>query len=127
MTISSRRTNPWLVVGRGSRLAVRLWDGDIDLHVVKTPTGHRFRLLNLPYFLVHQLDVSRLGGTARYRGAVDAAASDDAQSGARRRRSALPMTDSELSVMAALAQMGLISRPATGYSTPAATGTPMVL
>ena len=37
-------------------LAVRLWDGDIDLHVAKTPDGHRFRLLNLPFFLVHQLD-----------------------------------------------------------------------
>ena len=37
-------------------LAVRLWDGDIDLHPAKTPAGRRFRLLNLPYFLVHQLD-----------------------------------------------------------------------
>lgn len=37
-------------------LAVRLWDGDIDLHAAKTPTGRRFRLLNLPYFLVHRLD-----------------------------------------------------------------------
>ena len=37
-------------------LAVRLWDGDIDLHPAKTPDGGRFRLLNLPYFLVHQLD-----------------------------------------------------------------------
>lgn len=37
-------------------LAVRLWDGDIDLHAAKTPEGRRFRLLNLPYFLVHQLD-----------------------------------------------------------------------
>ncbi len=37
-------------------LAVRLWDGDIDLHTAKTPTGRRFRLLNLPYFLLHRLD-----------------------------------------------------------------------
>ena len=37
-------------------LAVRLRDGDIDLHAAKTPEGRRFRLLNLPYFLVHQLD-----------------------------------------------------------------------
>ena len=37
-------------------LAVRLWDGGIDLHVAKTPEGRRFRLLNLPFFLVHQLD-----------------------------------------------------------------------
>ena len=35
-------------------------------------------------------------------------------SSARRRRSAFPMTDSELSVIATLAQMGLISRPTTG-------------
>lgn len=33
-----------------------LRDGDIDLHVAKTSEGHRFRLLNLPFFLVHQLD-----------------------------------------------------------------------
>ena len=32
----------------------------------------------------------------------------------RRRRSALPMTDKELMVIAALAQMGLTSMPATG-------------
>ena len=37
-------------------LAVRLWDGDIDLHEAKTHEGRRFRLLNLPFFLVHQLD-----------------------------------------------------------------------
>ncbi|MCY4633736.1 MAG: DUF4143 domain-containing protein [Acidobacteria bacterium] len=37
-------------------LAVRLWDGDIDLHPAKTPDGRGFRLLNLPYFLVHRLD-----------------------------------------------------------------------
>ena len=37
-------------------LAVRLWDGDILLHRAETPDGRRFRLLNLPFFLVHQLD-----------------------------------------------------------------------
>ena len=37
-------------------LAVRLWDGNLDLHEAKTSGGRRFRLLNLPYFLVHQLD-----------------------------------------------------------------------
>lgn len=37
-------------------LAVRLSDGDMDLHEAKTSGGRRFRLLNLPYFLVHQLD-----------------------------------------------------------------------
>ena len=40
----------------GHDLAVRLWDGDIDLHEAKTSGGRRFRLLNLPCFLVHQLD-----------------------------------------------------------------------
>ena len=37
-------------------LAVRLWDGPIHLHPAKTVAGRRFRLLNLPFFLVHQLD-----------------------------------------------------------------------
>jgi hypothetical protein len=37
------------------------------------------------------------------------------------------MTESELRVMAALAQIGLIKRPAIGKRTPAATGTPSVL
>ena len=45
----------------------------------------------------------------------------------RRRRSALPMTDTELNVIAALAMMGLSSSPNAGYSTPAATGTPSTL
>ncbi len=45
----------------------------------------------------------------------------------RRRRSALPMTDTELNVIAALAMMGLSRSPNAGYSTPAATGTPSTL
>jgi len=45
----------------------------------------------------------------------------------RRSRSALPITETELSVIAALAQIGLISRPRNGYRTPAATGTPIAL
>src|SRR4030095_9095272 len=48
-------------------------------------------------------------------------------SAARRRRSAFAMTDTELNVIAALAIMGLRSRPKTGYSKPAATGTPSML
>ena len=40
---------------------------------------------------------------------------------------ALRITDTELSVIAALAQIGLIRIPKKGYSTPAATGTPMAL
>lgn len=48
-------------------------------------------------------------------------------SSTRRSRSALAMTETELSVIAALAQMGLISTPRNGYSSPAATGTPSAL
>jgi hypothetical protein len=48
-------------------------------------------------------------------------------SGARRSRSALAITDTELNVIAALAIIGLRSRPKTGYSTPAAMGTPSTL
>ena len=48
-------------------------------------------------------------------------------SSTRRNRKALPITDTELSVIAALAQIGLISRPRNGYKTPAATGTPIAL
>jgi hypothetical protein len=45
----------------------------------------------------------------------------------RRKRSALRITDTELSVMAALAHIGLMNDPVNGYSTPAATGTPTAL
>ncbi len=44
-----------------------------------------------------------------------------------RNRSALPITDTELKVMAALAMMGLSKSPKNGYSTPAAIGTPSTL
>jgi hypothetical protein len=40
---------------------------------------------------------------------------------------ALPITDTELRLMAAAASMGLSNRPKNGYNTPAATGTPTVL
>jgi hypothetical protein len=43
------------------------------------------------------------------------------------RRSALAITETELKVIAALAIIGLSSRPKKGYRTPAATGTPTVL
>jgi hypothetical protein len=49
------------------------------------------------------------------------------QMSACRNRSAFAMTETELNVIAALAQIGLISRPMSGYSTPAATGTPTAL
>ncbi len=48
-------------------------------------------------------------------------------SGARRSRSALAITDTELKVIAALAIIGLSNTPSTGYRMPAATGTPSVL
>ena len=48
-------------------------------------------------------------------------------SSARRSRRAFRITDTELKVIAALAQIGLIRIPVTGYSTPAATGTPTAL
>jgi hypothetical protein len=48
-------------------------------------------------------------------------------SATRRRRSAFAMTDTELNVIAALAIIGLSSKPNTGYNTPAATGTPSTL
>ena len=44
-----------------------------------------------------------------------------------RNRRALTMTDTELNVIAALAIIGLSSNPNTGYSTPAAIGTPRTL
>jgi hypothetical protein len=46
---------------------------------------------------------------------------------ARRKRSALAMTDTELTAIAALASMGLRSKPNSGYATPAAIGTPKAL
>ena len=48
-------------------------------------------------------------------------------SGARLNRNAFPITDTELNVIAALAQIGLMRIPAKGYSSPAATGTPSAL
>jgi hypothetical protein len=44
-----------------------------------------------------------------------------------RRRRALPITETELRLIAAAASMGLSSRSKKGYSTPAATGTPRAL
>lgn len=42
-------------------------------------------------------------------------------------RSALPITDTELKLMAAAAIIGESSMPKKGYNTPAATGTPNTL
>ncbi len=49
------------------------------------------------------------------------------QSDTRLRRNAFEMTDTELSVIAALAHIGLIRVPVNGYRMPAATGTPTAL
>lgn len=49
------------------------------------------------------------------------------QSLARRNRSALPITDTELKLIAAAAIIGLISNPKAGKSTPAPNGTPSAL
>jgi hypothetical protein len=49
------------------------------------------------------------------------------QSGARRRRSALAITDTDERLMAAAANIGESRRPVNGKSTPAATGTPRAL
>src|SRR6516165_4562362 len=43
------------------------------------------------------------------------------------RRSALPITDTELKLIAAAAMTGLSSNPKNGYNTPAAMGTPAEL
>ncbi len=44
-----------------------------------------------------------------------------------RSRSALPITEKELKLMAAAAMMGLKRMPKAGYNTPAATGIPTTL
>lgn len=59
--------------------------------------------------------------------ALHAEARAHSYSFALRSRSALPMTDTELNVMAALAIIGLSTIPKNGYRRPAATGTPSAL
>jgi hypothetical protein len=56
-----------------------------------------------------------------------AAVSKISYKGSFRKRSAFAMTETELTVIAALAIIGLRSRPKKGYRTPAARGTPSVL
>ena len=51
----------------------------------------------------------------------------DPSNGERISRNALATTDTELRLIASAAIIGLSSRPKAGYSTPAATGTPMAL
>jgi hypothetical protein len=60
-------------------------------------------------------------------GDLDAMVKPRPYSSTRRNRRALVMTDTELNVIAALAQIGLTSTPVKGYSAPAATGTPTAL
>jgi hypothetical protein len=71
----------------------------------------------------HTLESNGLAGL----GAVIERLRPSAHSGARRSRRALPITETELSAIAAPASMGLSSKPNTGYRTPAATGTPSAL
>ena len=61
------------------------------------------------------------------RGPSDHPSPFEIQSFTRRSRSAFPITDTELNVIAALAMIGLSRMPATGYSAPAAMGTPSAL
>jgi len=56
-----------------------------------------------------------------------AIAARSAHNWARRKRSALPITDTDDRLIAALAIIGLSSSPSHGKSTPAATGTPSAL
>ena len=51
----------------------------------------------------------------------------DSENAGRRSRSALPMTETELKLMAAAAIIGERSSPKNGYSAPAAIGTPAAL
>lgn len=37
-------------------LAIRLYQGNIDVHTATTPSGKKFKLLNLPYYLASQLN-----------------------------------------------------------------------
>ena len=61
------------------------------------------------------------------RGPPSCTLKSNAYNSTRRSRSALTMTDTELNVIPALAMIGLSRIPKTGYSTPAAMGTPSAL
>ncbi len=71
-------------------------------------------------------DESVLGGNSNTARCYNAADVLGALRGARS-RSALVITETELRAIAALAIIGLRTMPNVGYSTPAATGTPMKL
>jgi hypothetical protein len=91
--------------------------------------GYRVRSPWLAGLSIAIVIVPALGLRARLedlQGSAEAAGAGR-QSGARLRRSALAMTDTELKVIAALAIIGLSNTPVTGYSTPAAIGTPSTL
>ncbi len=86
-------------------------------------------MLGGPDVMVTSWDRSGEGNRQKIRKSLSA--SDDAASatqiGARRKRKAFAITDTELNVMAALAIIGLNCQPTTVYNTPAATGTPSAL
>ena len=72
-----------------------------------------------PRRLQRQPQTSAIAGDSRHQ--------EQLYSGTRRRRSALPTTDTELKHMASAAIIGDSVRPNHGYSTPAASGTPIAL
>ncbi len=71
--------------------------------------------------------VRELRRSARSWRLLDELRTAPAQSSSFRSLSAFPITETELRVIAALAQIGLISTLTTGYRMPAAIGTPTTL
>ena len=107
------------------------WEGQtmmpatVDLPPLKTdapgrqtgqPPGPRHHLPSAPK---SHSAMSRLG--------LAAGAHAERHKTCRLSRNAFAITDTELNVIAALAMIGLNSRPNAGYNTPAATGTPSTL
>jgi hypothetical protein len=71
--------------------------------------------------------VARMTGELLYRQAAQGCHSAAAQTAILRWRKALPMTETELKLIASAAISGDSSRPVNGYSSPAASGTPRAL
>jgi hypothetical protein len=90
-------------------------------------TATRSHLLLPPAALVHPCTSRSQGRNTGMRQGFRTVIKSTVQSRTRYRRSALEMTDTELKLMAAAAIMGESSRPNSGYSTPAASGTPSEL
>jgi hypothetical protein len=71
----------------------------------------------------HHSSVSHVNTHPARRGSTDPTRCPRHHRFTRRNRSALPITDTELKLMAAAASIGLSNSPVNGYSTPAAIGT----